>query len=84
MGKARDERVRVLPSTTRKGTTLSTAAALDSPSVMSQLVTPPQSSRVGTSAESEITSDNIDDASTVIDENISLGFILDAAIARSK
>ncbi|KAK1616034.1 hypothetical protein QYE76_021551 [Lolium multiflorum] len=84
MGKTRDAKVAILPSTTRKGTTLSTSAALDSPSVISQLVSPPQASRVGTSAESENSSDNFDDASIVLDENGSLGPFLDATIARSR
>ncbi|KAK1648528.1 hypothetical protein QYE76_066333 [Lolium multiflorum] len=84
MGKPRDAKVAILPSTTRKGTTLSTSAALDSPSVISQLVSPPQTSRVGTSAESENSSDNFDDASTVLDNAGSLGPFLDATIARSR
>src|SRR5215203_6089259 len=84
MGKPRDAKVAILPSTTRKGTTLSTSAALDSPSVISQLVSPPQASHAGTSAESENSSDNFDDASTVLDENGSLGPFLDATIARSR
>ncbi|KAK1650607.1 hypothetical protein QYE76_068412 [Lolium multiflorum] len=84
MGKTRDAKVSILPSTTRKGKTLSTSAALDSPSVISQLVSPPQASRVGISAESENSSDNFDDASTVLDENGSLGPFLDATIARSR
>ncbi|KAK1697081.1 hypothetical protein QYE76_013778 [Lolium multiflorum] len=84
MGKPRDAKVAILPSTTRKGTTLSTSAALDSPSVISQLVSPPQTSRVGISAESENSSDNFDDASTVLDNTGSLGPFLDATIARSR
>ncbi|KAK1683288.1 hypothetical protein QYE76_044136 [Lolium multiflorum] len=84
MGKPHDTKVAILPSTTRKGTTLSTSAALDSPSVISQLVSPPQTSRVGTSAESENSSDNFDDASTVLDNTGSLGPFLDATIARSR
>ncbi|KAK1681064.1 hypothetical protein QYE76_041912 [Lolium multiflorum] len=84
MGKPRDTKVVILPSTTRKGTTLSTSAALDSPSVISQLVSPPQTSRVGISAESENSSDNFDDASTVLDNAGSLGPFLDATIARSR
>ncbi|KAK1646562.1 hypothetical protein QYE76_064367 [Lolium multiflorum] len=83
MGKPRDTKVAILPSTTRKGTTLSTSA-LDSPSVISQLVSPPQTSRVGISAESENSSDNFDDASTVLDNTGSLGPFLDATIARSR
>ena len=75
----------MLPSTTRKGTTLSTSAALDSPSVINQLVTPPHApvSRVGT-AESETTSENFDDVSTVLSETGSLGPFLDATLARSR
>ncbi|KAK1649327.1 hypothetical protein QYE76_067132 [Lolium multiflorum] len=84
MGKPCDAKVAILPSTTRKGTTLSTSAALDSPYVISQLVSPPQASRVGTSAESENSSYNFDDASTVLDDNGSLGPFLDATIARSR
>ncbi|KAK1646370.1 hypothetical protein QYE76_064175 [Lolium multiflorum] len=84
MGKPRDAKVAILPSTTRKGTTLSTSAALDSPSMISQLVSPPQTSRVGISAEYENSSDNFDDASTVLDNTGSLGPFLDATIARSR
>ncbi|KAK1621048.1 hypothetical protein QYE76_026565 [Lolium multiflorum] len=83
MGKSRDPKVSILPSTTRKGTTLSTSAALDSPSVISQLVSPPQASHAGTSAESE-NSYNFDDASVVLDDSGSLGSFLDATIARSR
>ncbi|KAK1606597.1 hypothetical protein QYE76_030270 [Lolium multiflorum] len=83
MGKSRDPKVAILPSTTRKGTTLSTSAALDSPSVISQLVSPPQASHAGTSAESE-NSYNFDDASAVLDDSGSLGSFLDATIARSR
>ncbi|KAK1603809.1 hypothetical protein QYE76_027482 [Lolium multiflorum] len=84
MGKPRDTKVAILPSTTRKGTTLSTSAALDSPSVISKLVSPPQASNAGTSAESENSSYNCDDASTVLDNDGSLGSFLDATIARSR
>ncbi|KAK1630944.1 hypothetical protein QYE76_005259 [Lolium multiflorum] len=84
MGKPRDTKVAILPSTTRKGTTLSTSAALDSPSVISKLVSPPQASNVGTSAESENSSYNCDDASAVLDNDGLLGSFLDATIARSR
>ncbi|KAK1618319.1 hypothetical protein QYE76_023836 [Lolium multiflorum] len=82
MGKTRDPKVAILPSTTRKGTTLSTSATLDSPSVISQLVSPPQASLAGTS-ESE-NSHNIDNVSDVLDDSGSLGSFLDATIARSR
>ncbi|KAK1608596.1 hypothetical protein QYE76_032269 [Lolium multiflorum] len=84
MGKPRDTKIAILPSTTRKGTTLSTSAALDSPSVISKLVSPPQTSNAGTSAESEISSHNCDDASAVLDNDGSLGSFLDATIAKSR
>ncbi|KAK1682544.1 hypothetical protein QYE76_043392 [Lolium multiflorum] len=83
MGKPRDTKIAILPSTTRKGTTLSTSAALDSPSVISKLVSPPQASNAGTSAESE-NSYNIDNVSAVLDDSGSLGSFLDATIARSR
>ena len=82
MGKTRDGRVPILPSTTRRGTTLNTSVALDSPSVMSKLLTPPRTHP--TSAESENSSDNFDDASTVLDDSGSLGPFLDATIAKAK
>ncbi|KAK1695718.1 hypothetical protein QYE76_012415 [Lolium multiflorum] len=84
MGKPRDTKIAILPSTTRKGTTLSTSAALDSPSEISKLVSPPQASNAGTSAESENSSHNCDDASAVLDNDGSLGSFLDATIARSR
>ncbi|KAK1647373.1 hypothetical protein QYE76_065178 [Lolium multiflorum] len=84
MGKPRDTKIAILPSTTRKGTTLSTSAALDSPSVISKLVSPPQASNAGTSDESENSSYNCDDASVVLDNDGSLGSFLDATIARSR
>ncbi|KAK1610331.1 hypothetical protein QYE76_034004 [Lolium multiflorum] len=83
MGKPRDPKVAILPSTTRKGTTLSTSAALDSPSVIDKLVSPPHASLAGTSAESE-NSYNIDNVSAVLDDSGSLGSFLDATIARSR
>ncbi|KAK1667576.1 hypothetical protein QYE76_055735 [Lolium multiflorum] len=84
MGKPHDTKIAILPSTTRKGTTLSTSAALDSPSVISKLVSPPQASNAGTSAESENSSHNCDDASAVLDNDGSLGSFLDATIAKSR
>ncbi|KAK1648313.1 hypothetical protein QYE76_066118 [Lolium multiflorum] len=71
MGKPRDTKIAILPSTTRKGTTL-------------RLVSPPQASNAGTSAESENSSHNCDDASAVLDNDGSLGSFLDATIARSR
>src|SRR3954469_10402734 len=83
MGKTRDERVLILPSTTRKGTSLSTSTALDSRYVMSKLLTPPGPNiRTNTSAESDSTSEIFDDASTILDYSGSLGPFLNATLAR--
>ncbi len=81
MGKAPESKFPILPSTTRRGTTLNTSVALDSPSVMSKLLTPPHAA---TSAESDNALDDFDDASTVLDKSGSLGPFLDTTIARAK
>jgi hypothetical protein len=83
MGKPHDGKVPILPSTTRRGTTLNTSVVLDSPSVMSKLLTPPHA-HATSSAEFENATDSLDDASTVVDESGSLGFFLEATIARTK
>ena len=83
MGKPRDGKFPILPSTTRRGTTLNTSIALDSPSVMSKLLTPPHA-HATSSAEFENATDNLDDDSTVLDESGSLGSFLEATIARTK
>jgi hypothetical protein len=83
MGKPRDGKVPILPSTTRRGTTLNTSIALDSPSIMSKLLTP-RHAHATTFAEFENATDNFDDASTVLDESGLLGSFLDATIARAK
>jgi hypothetical protein len=83
MGKPRDGKFPILPSTTRRGMTLNTSVALDSPSMMSMLLTPLHA-HATTSAEFENASDNFDDASTVLDESGSLGSFLGTTIARTK
>src|SRR4051794_20458578 len=83
MGKAHDK-VTIFLSTTRRGTTLSTSAALDSPSVMSKLLTPPHPNATVTSVESENSSNNCVDASDVLDKSGSLGPFLETEIARAK
>jgi hypothetical protein len=72
MGNPRDRKVPILSSTTRRGMTLNTSVALDSPSMMSKLLTPPHS-HATTSAEFENATDSFDDASTVFDESGLLG-----------
>jgi hypothetical protein len=72
MGKPRDGKVPILPSTTRRGMTLNTYVSLDSPSVMSKFLTPPHA-HATTFAEFENATDSLDDASTKLDESGSLG-----------
>jgi hypothetical protein len=74
MGKPHDGKFPILPSTTRRGTTLNTYVVVDSPSMMSKLLTPPHA-HATTPAEFENASDNFDDASIVLHESGSLGFL---------
>src|SRR4051812_39564595 len=84
MGKSHDRKFPILPSTTRRGTVLNTSAALDSPSVISKLVTPPphtHATHTATTAESDTAFDAHDVTSTVLDASGSLGPFLDATMA---
>jgi hypothetical protein len=83
MGKPCDGKFPILPSIIRRGTTLNTSVALDSPSVMCKLLTPPHA-HATSSVEFENATDSFYDASTVLDESGSLGSFLDATIARTK
>jgi hypothetical protein len=53
MGKAREGKFTILPSTTTRGTTLNTSVALDSPYVMSKLLTPPHAHATHTATSDE-------------------------------
>src|SRR4051812_47800322 len=82
MGKSHDRKFPILPSTTRRCTVLNTSAALDSPSVISKLVTPPphtHATHTATTAESETAFDTHDVTSNVLDASGSLGPLLDAS-----
>jgi hypothetical protein len=68
MGKPRDGKFPILPYTIRRGTTLNTSVALDSPSVMSKLLTPLHA-HATTSTKFENATDSFHDASTVLDES---------------
>ena len=83
MGKTTNPKVPILPSRTRQGTTLNTAATLDPPSVVNKLVTLSHASHAAT-AESDTMSNEFDDASTVLDTPVSLGSFLDSQIAKAK
>src|SRR3954470_22878608 len=78
MGKKGDPNAPILPSTTRKGTLMSTSATLYSPSVISKFASPPPHAA---STESVTMSDTFDDASTTLDEIGFLGCYLESQIA---
>src|SRR4051794_11236194 len=77
MGKKGDPKVPILPSRTRRGTSLSTSAKLDSPSVMSQFDSPQLHA---TSAKFGNLSDTFDDASTTFETTGSLGSFIEEQI----
>ena len=84
MGKSRDGKFPILPSTKRRGTILNTSVALDSPFVISKLVTSPPHTHVthtATTPKSETAFDAHDVTSTVLDASGSLGPFLDATMA---
>src|SRR4051812_19996127 len=84
MGKSRDGKLPILPSTTRIGTVLNTSAALDSSSIISKLFTPPphaHATHTAITAESKTAFDTHDVTSTVLDASGSLGPFLDATMA---
>ena len=83
MGKTTDPKVQILSSRTRQGMTLNTSVALDLPSVINKLVTPPHASRAITD-ESDTMSDEYDDASTMLDTSGLLGSFLDTQIKLKK
>src|SRR4051812_48889257 len=78
MGKKVDPKVPILPSRTRRGTSLSSSAKLDSPLVMSKFDSPQLHA---TSAESGNMPDTFDDASTTFETTGSLGSFIEEQIA---
>ena len=87
MKNLKDAKTKIFPSKTRGGKELPSSSALDSPSVMSKLATPPHAmnsnmSQVIDDATSAM--DNAyDDASTLLDnDDVPLGEFLDEQIAR--
>jgi hypothetical protein len=88
MKNLKDTRTKIAPSKTRGGKQLPSHSALDSPSVLNRLATPPHAinpdmSQVIDDATSSM-NDAYDDASTLLDDNMPLGEFLDEQIARAK
>ena len=87
MKNLKDAKTKIYPSTTRGGKELPSSFALDSPSILSKLATPPHAikpdmSQVIDDATSAM-NDTHDDASTLLDDDdVPLGDFLNEQIAR--
>ena len=87
MKNLKEAKTKIYPSKTRRGKEVPSSSTLDSPSIISKLVTPPHAmnpdmSQVIDDATSAM-NDTYDDASTLLDDNdVPLGDFLDAQIAR--
>ena len=89
MKNLKDAKTKIFPSKTRGGKELPSSSALDSPSVISRLATPPHAinsdmSQVIDDATSAMNATHDDDASTLLDDNVPLGEFLDEQLARTK
>ena len=86
MKNLKDAKTKIFPSKTRGGKELPSSSALDSPSVVSKLATPPHSinfdmSQIIDDATSAMNATH-DDASTLLNDDVPLGEFLDEQIAR--
>ena len=86
MKNLKDAKTKIYPSKTRGGKELPPSSALDSPSVISKLATPPHAinsdmSQVIDNATSAMNATH-DDACTLLDNNVPLGEFLDEQLAR--
>ena len=89
MKNLKDPKTKIYPSKTRGGKELPSSSALDSPSVMSKIATPPHAINSNTSQvidDATSAMDNAyDDASTLVDnDDVPLGEFLDEQIARAR
>ena len=88
MKNLKDAKTNMFPSKTRGGKELPSSSALDSPSIISRLATPPHAispymSQVIDDATSAM-NDIYDYASTLLDDNVLVGEFLDEQLARTK
>ena len=86
MKNLKDAKTKIFPSKTRGGKELPSSSALDSPSVISKLATPPHAinsdmSQVSDDATSAMNATH-EDSSTLLDHDVPLGEFLDEQIAR--
>ena len=85
MKNLKDDRTKILPSTTRRGKELPSSSALDSPSVMSKFARPTPAIDYDMShVIDDATSAMHDETTSVRDTTLPLGEFLDEQLARSR
>ena len=82
MKNLKDAKTKIFPSKTRGGKELPSSSALDSPSVISKLATPPHAINPNMSQIIDDATSAMNDDSTLLDDNVPLGEFLDEQIAR--
>src|SRR3954471_15079426 len=90
MRNLKDEKTKIYPSTTRGGKELPSSSALDSPSILSNLVTPKPASAIN-SDMSHVIDDatsamhhTYDETTSMLDNIVPLGEFLDEQLARAR
>ena len=90
MRNLKDKRTKIYPSTTRGGKELPSSSVLDSPSVLSKLVTPRPASAINSNMSHVIDDatfamhDTYDETTSVLDTTVPLGEFLDEQLARAR
>ena len=87
MKNLKDTKTKIVPSKTKGGKELPSSSALDSPSILNRLATPPHANNPDMSQvmdDATSLNNTHDDASTLLDGNVPLGEFLDEQLARAK
>ena len=90
MKNLKDAKTTIYPSTTRGGKELPSSSALDSPSVLSKLVTPKPASAINSNMSHVIDDatsamhDTYDETTSMLDTTVPLGEFLDEQLARAR
>src|SRR3954464_10621030 len=90
MKNLKDAKTKIYPSTTRGGKELPSSSALDSPSVLSKLVTPKPTSAINFDISHVIDDatsamhDTYDETTSMLDTTLPLGEFLDEQLARPR
>ena len=90
MKNLKDDRIKILPSTTRGGKELPSSSALDSPSVMSKFATPKPATAMNSDMSHVIDDatsamhDTYDETTSVHDTTLPLGEFLDQQLSRAR